>query len=382
APAPRQKLDREVPLDLPNSHRVPVTWLLQHGSESIQLRTKRELAYSAFPPPPESFVPDETAVLESKLAQAVTRRQKNDGAWGGNLLGLAPSAKEGIKETGTIPQYRRLLQIGYPRQGRPFKLADRILFRILSRDEDPFLQFEFAKLYKDSSAAGEWAREHMREAAAAALAEAGYIEDPRLRGAAHKIATAVSSFLRSPLAEKPFVRSGSKTILNPEAHPPTWYSVAMIAAMPNLQRERAGFTERLGQYLGTPASKKAFVWQVGKRVLKPDVLLLGDPVVADQKGNPKDIPLSLHFIELLVRIGALHTNPVATKVLARLLFECDEQGVWRPKMLKAAPRASHKISYHTYPLHPESKSADSRVVDVTFRLALIARLLGLSVEYR
>lgn len=369
-------------LDLPTTHRVPVTWLLEHGSESIRLRTRRELAYQPVPPPPEAYAADETAVVNSKLAQAVVRKQKDNGVWGDNLLGLAPLAKEGIKDTGTVPSYRRLLQLGYPRTGRPFKLADRILFRLLSRDDDPFLQFEFSKFYRDSTAAGEWAREHMREAAAAALAEAGYIEDPRLRGAAHKIASAVSAFLRSPLAEKPFVRSGAKTILNPEAHPPTWYSVAMIAAMPNLQRERAGFTERLGQYLGLAAPKKAFVWQIGKKVLRPDVLLLGDPLVADAKGNPRDIPLALHFIELLARINALHTNPVATKVLARLISECDEEGVWRPKALKAAPRAVNKITYHYYPLHLESKSADSRLVDVTFRLALIAKVLGWSLEYR
>ncbi len=295
---------------------------------------------------------------------------------------MAPLAKDGIKDVGTVPNYRRLLQLGYPRSGRPFKLADRILFRILSRDDDPFLQFEFSKFYRDSEAAGEWAREHMREAAAAALAEAGYLEDPRLRGAAHKIASSVSAFLRSPLAEKPFVRSGAKTILSPEAHPPTWYSVAMIAAMPNLQRERAGFTERLGQYLGMPAPKKTFAWQVGKKVLRPDVLLLGDPISADSKGNAKDIPLALYFIETLARIHALHTNPVATKVLTRLLSECDAEGVWRPKTLKTAPRAVSKVTTHYYPLQLEAKSPESRLVDVTFRLALIAKLLGWGLEYR
>lgn len=325
---------------------------------------------------------DEEAVLLSKQAQAVIKKQKDNGVWGGNLLCLAPSAKEGIKDVGTIPQYRRLLQLGVPKSARAYKLADRVLFRLLSRDEDPFLQFEFAKLSKDSAGASEWAREHMREAATAALAEAGYIEDPRVRGAAHKIASAVSAFLRSPLADKPYVRSGSKTILNPEAHPPTWYSVAMIAAMPNLQRERAGFTERLGQYLGTAMSKKAFVWQIGKRVVKPELLLLGDPIVADAKGNAKDIPLALHFIELLCRISALHTNPVATRVLARLMSECDEQGVWRPKALKTVPKTTHRVVCHAWPLHVETKHPDSRLVDVTFRLALIAKLLGWPLEYR
>jgi len=72
---------------------------------------------------------------------------------------------------------------------------------------------------------------------------------------------------------------------------------------------------------------------------------------------------------------------VATKVLARLMSEVDERGVWRPKVLKTAPRTTHKVTYHMYPLHQESKTPDTRVVDVTFRLALIARLLGWPLEY-
>ena len=52
----------------------------------------------------------------------------------------------------------------------------------------------------------------------AALAEAGFAEDPRLRGAGHKIASSISQFLRSPVAEKPFVKSGKVLALHPEAH--------------------------------------------------------------------------------------------------------------------------------------------------------------------
>ena len=321
-------------------------------------------------------------ILNAKATQAIVKRQKDTGVWGGNLLALAPSAKDGIKEIGTIPQHRRLLQIGVPRGARPFKLAERILFRLLSRDEDPALQFEYSKLAKEGSTAIEWGREQFREAATAALAEAGYQEDPRIRGAAHQVASSVSQFLRSPLAEKPFTRVASKTVLDPEAHPPNWYSVAMIASLPNLQRERAGFTERLGQYLALPAPKREYAILVGKKTLKPENLLLGDPIEADSKGNAKDIPLALYTIELLARLGALHTAPVATKVLGRLLSECDEHGVWQPKGIKALPKATHKITYHWYPLHPETKAPESRVVDVTFRLAVISKLLGRTLEYR
>lgn len=311
----------------------------------------------------------------------MVKKQKDTGAWGGNLLGLAQSAAQGIKDVGTIPNYRRLLQLEWPRSGRPFKLADRLLFRLLSRDEDPALLFEFQRLVKTDSDAVLWARETIREAASGALAEAGYADDPRLRGAGHKIANAISQFLRSPVAEKPFVKSGKNLALHPEAHPPSWYSVAMIAAMPNLRRERAGFTERLGHYLAQPAPKKAFVIQVGKRTIKPQHLLLGDPIVADAKGMAKDIPLALHYIELLARMGALQWAPVATRVLARLVRDCDERGVWSPKNLRSQPKAIDRITYHYYPLHLETRSAEDRELDVTFRLALIARLLGWQLEY-
>jgi hypothetical protein len=367
-------------LELPNQHRIPVTWLLENAGPSIRFRTMTELAPPGFVTP-EAREAAHLAVCESKAALAVVKKQKDTGTWGGNLLGLAPSVAQGVKDVGTIPNYRRLLQLEWPRSGRPFKLADRVLFRLLSRDEDPSLLFEMQRLVKTDPEAILWARENIREAASAALAEAGYAEDPRLRGAGHKIANSISQFLRSPTAEKPFVKSGKVLALHPEAHPPSWYSVAMIAAMPNLRRERAGFTERLGHYLAQPAPKKSFVIQVGKRSIKPQHLLLGDPIEADSKGYPKDPPLALHYIELLARMGALEWAPVATKVLARMLKDCEDSGVWRPKNLRSLPKALNRITYHYYPLHLEPKTAEGREADITFRLAVIAKLLSWSLDY-
>ena len=330
---------------------------------------------------PEVVEAAHLAINESKTALAVVKKQKDNGIWGGNLLGVVVSAAQGVKDVGTIPQYRRLLQLEWPRTSRPFKLADRVLFRLLSRDEDPSLLFEFQKAVKADPEAEAWARGIMREAASAALAEAGYAEDPRLRGAGHKIASAISQFLRSPLAEKPFLKSGKNIVLHPEAHPPSWYSVAMLASMPNLQRERAGFTERLGRYLAQPAPKKAFVIQVGKKTVKPQHLILGDPIDADAKGMPEDIPLALHYIELMARMGALEWAPVATKVLARLLKDTDERGIWAPKNLRSQPKAGNKITHHYYPLHLDAKTTEGREVDITFRLALIAKALGWKLNY-
>jgi hypothetical protein len=363
-------------VDFTTPYRIPLSWLLEHGSESVRLRTLRELA----PPGQAGLEALEALVVESKAVQAVTRKQKDDGSWGGSLLGILPSAKDGIKEPGTIAQHRRLTQLAYPRGGRAFKLADRILFRVLSRDEDPGLLFEYQKLGKDAPASAEWLRDRNREAATAALAESGFHDDPRVRGAAHKVASAVSAFLRSPLADKPFARSGGATILHHDAHPPTWYSLAMVAAMPMLRRERAAFTERLGQYLSTHAPKRSFVIQVGKKSLNPADLLLGDPTETDSKGNVPDIPFALVFYEQMARIGGLAGSPLAGKVLGKLESECDESGVWRPKKLAAPPRTTHAATYHAYPLNYDDR-VDSRLVDVTFRLALIAKVAGRPVEY-
>lgn len=353
---------------------------MEVGGAPIRYRTLADLA-------PEGTVRAEDltrtheAVADSPLATAIVRKQKDSGVWSGNMLGLAPAAAQGIRDIGTIPQYRRLVQLGYPTTSRPFKLSDRLLFRVLSRDPDPGLLFEYEKMVTREPASEEWARGFLREGATAALAEAGHNGDPRVRGAAHKIASGVSQFLRSPLAQKPFIKMGKQTVLDPEAHPPTWYSVAMIAAMPNLQRERAGFTDRLGHYLAQPAPKKSFVVKIGRKAIKPVHFLLGDPIEADRSGKPKDIPLALHYIELLARIGALHTAPVATRVLVHLLKDCDEHGIWCPKNLRSQPKVGNRAASHYFPIEPDRKTLECREVDVTFRLALIAKLLGWSLEY-
>src|SRR5712691_8308144 len=103
-----------------------------------------------------------------------------------------------------------------------------------------------------------------REAAASALARAGNSEDPRLRGTAHKAASDISLYLRSDLIGKPFRKQSGKTILDQLATPPTIFGVEMLAFMPAVQRERAGFVERLATYFSTPAPKRAFFILAGK----------------------------------------------------------------------------------------------------------------------
>ena len=368
------------PLELPTSHRVPISWLRKHASAPVRWRTVRDIL-----PQGAASEVDQLALLEETLAYKpiaqAFKKQKKTGIWGDGILGLGVSRGQSARDVGMVSQYRYLVEAGVPAEQRAFRLAERVFFRLLSRDEDPALLFEFARAARGSPEFANWCRAMMRQAATVALAHAGHTEDPRVRGAAHRIASDVSQFLRSELAEKPFVRKGSRTILHPDANPPTILAVATFAYMPSLQRERAGFIERLCAYLAQPAPKRPYSIQVGKRTAKPSFELLGDPLAADAAGRTKDFPLALHWIEVLARLNMLHTSPTAQRVLLRLVSECDPQGVWSPPNLRSLPKSPSRLADFVFPLSVDTKSPEGRKVDVTFRLALIAKLAGWTLEF-
>lgn len=310
-------------------------------------------------------------------ARQIAKKQRDTGVWGGNLLGVSPNKAAGVKDVGTIPQYLRLVELGWDGESRALRLGSRLLFRLLSRDPDPKLLFEFSKYGAAEVGVEPWIRLTIREAAAAALAASGYSDDPRVRGAAHSMANQVSAFLRSPeLLERPLVKSGGSWVLNPQAHPPTIFSVALLAYLPAVQRERAGLIERLGAFLGQPPVKKPFGVVCGKKVLKPGFILLGDPLKVTAAGQTDDLPFALYWLELLARLGVLRHSQAAGRLWARLAKDCDADGVWRPRNLRSFPKRSAPWSYHAFPLESDAKSIDSRLADVTFRMALIARLAG------
>ena len=346
---------------------------MAHAGPSIRYR----LATEVFP---DLLSPSELDALRLEIenqpaVRHIVKKQKESGVWGGNLLGVTPNKTTGVKDVGTVPQFRRLAELGMHRESRPQKLAARVLYRLVSRDEDPKLLFEYGKLAAAELDAEPWIREILREAASAALAHAGHGDDPRVRGAAHKILNQVSNFVRGELAENPFAKAGRAWILHPQAYPPTIFSISLLSFLPAVQRERAGLVERLGSYLSAPPPKKAFTVPIGKKQYKPNFLLLGDPIHTTASGHPDDLPLALYWMETLARLHLLTSSISCAKVWNRLCKDTENNGVWHPKGLRALPKGSSPWAYHMFPLD-EGKSAESKQTDVTFRMALIARLAG------
>jgi hypothetical protein len=120
---------------------------------------------------------------------------------------------------------------------------------------------------------------------------------------------------------------------------------------------------------------------IGESTLKPSVQLLGDPLVLEDNGKPVDIPLALHWIELLTRMGMLEASPSAVRALSHLLADCNDQGVWDPRNLRGFPKSPSGLADFAFPLEPDAKQMESRKSDVTFRLALIAKLAGWELEF-
>jgi hypothetical protein len=79
-------------------------------------------------------------------------------------------------------------------------------------------------------------------------------------------------------------------------------------------------------------------------------------------------------------MGLVRQVTPAARTLARLLSETDEQGIWSPKNLRGQPKSEQPLIAHYFPLEGEGRSPAQRQTDVTFRLALIAKIMGLPIE--
>lgn len=350
----------------------PLGWLLDHASAPIQFRSCVEVARislngsGALAHLPYTF----------GSAHRLALMQAADGVWNNAMLSVPPARGDEFENVGTIHAVRRLTEYGWDRESPPVYHARRVLFRLLAEDNDPALLFEFApsptKKPDRETVVGQ--RQILREAAAAALAQAGFEQDPRLRGAANRILERVFAFLRSPLAEKPWIRVGNKQVLAAEAAPPSVYALHMLAHMPLFRNEHYEEMEALYRWLSHPLPRQEQVQLVGKRMVPVPQLVLGDRL-PHRNAVEEDVPAALGWLETVARLGFLRRNENWMKLHERFIDDCDRSGVWHPHKGMSMPRSSNPWAWATYPLEP-SHAGEERWADVTFRIGLIAKFSG------
>jgi hypothetical protein len=312
-----------------------------------------------------------------KPALLLAVRQAPDGTWPGGMLSVPKGKGDSFDGVGTIPAVRRLMEYGWNKDTPPLLHARRILFRLLAEDDDPAFLFELGKVGMDEDASKR-GRALLREAAAAALAQAGYEGDPRLRGAARRILNRMADYLRSPLAQKPFIRQGNQHMLAAEACPPSIHAVTMLAYMPLFRAEHHREMDAMYQHLTQPQPRQEAVQLCGKQVIPVPHLVLGD-YLPHRNAVDADVPFALYWLELMARLGYLKRNENWSRLFERFLEDRDRTGVWHPHKGMLAATSENAYVWPAYPLEAQ-QVGDDRWTDITFRLGLIARLSGRTIE--
>jgi hypothetical protein len=363
-----------LPEALPEPEPVtfPLRWLLSKASGPIQYRAICDVAKL-------ELSTAEAAGLRyaSPTAIALAVSQSAGGSWNNAMLTL-PKEPSTINGVGTLHAVRRLLEYGWDMDTPPLHQARRLLFRLLALDEDPTFAFELVPKQGASIEEVSRARALLREAAAAVLAQASYNKDPRVRGAATRVALRVHEFLKSPLAESPLIRVGNQHVLSPDASPPSFWFLLMLAHMPLFRTEHFELMDRLSSYLAVLPPRTPPTIAVERDVIPMPHLVLGDPLPTLQTAMA-DLPWTLTWLELVARLGFLQKNETWCGIFDKLLAQRDADGVWRSRKGTPVQPSDNPYTWPVYPLE-EDLNDDRRWVDVTFRLGLIARLAGRPIE--
>jgi hypothetical protein len=358
--------------------RFPISWLLTNAAAPIQYRSIVEVAKGSVAGIPriESLVLGFPPALELALAQHL------DGSWSNTMLTVPTGQGRRFEGLGTVHAARRLLEYGWERDTPPVIQARRLLFRLLAEDEEPANAYEFApkpskQVDIDLLRRG---RQIVREGAAMVLAQAGYENDPRLRGAARRMLERLGAYLRSPLSHKPWVRVGNKQVLAPEAAPPSIFALWTFAHMPHFRNEHHDVFDALYRHLTQAMPRQDAVQAVGEHLIEQPHLVLGDQL-PHRNAVEADIPKALGWLELVARLGFLKRNENWMKMFDRFVDDTDREGVWHPHTKGAgAPVSSDPYGWALFPLEAAALGED-RWTDVTFRIGLIARLAGRPIEF-
>jgi hypothetical protein len=348
----------------------PLSWILQKASVPVQYRAIIEVARGSVADAP--FLATLPYSYEPALRLAFA--QRGDGTWNGTMLETPSGRGDAHHDIGAIIAVRRLLEWGWDRESPPLVLARRSLFRLLAEDDDPAFLYELTPKGRVEPEAVRMGRALLREASAAVLAQAGYENDPRLRGTARRIVARLDAFLRSPSATKPFVRVGNQHVLTPGAAPPSVHTLMMLAHMPLFRAEHYDTLDRLYTYLTQPVPRADAAARVGRKIVAMPHLVMGDPL-PHRNAADADTPAALWWLEMIARLGFLRRNENWGKLFDRFLDDRDERGVWQPPKRSVAMRSANPYVWASFPLEPHAESVD-RIANVTFRLGVIARAAG------
>jgi hypothetical protein len=153
----------------------------------------------------------------------------------------------------------------------------------------------------------------------------------------------------------------------------------MVAHMPIFRSEHYPEMERLYAYLSQPKPTQEAVQMYGKEIVTQPHLVMGD-LLHNKNVVDADIPFALTWLEIMARLGFLKRNETWLKLFERFVDDCGRDRVWRPHNKgTSGPTTTNPYAWPKFPLETNLEG-DGRWTDVTFRIGLIARLLGWQIK--
>jgi hypothetical protein len=372
APGTAAELPPTIPSPVPEPLTFPVSWVVEHAAAPIKYRAMSDVARLS-----ESAREVDGLPYSHRPAIRLAATQNRDGTWNNSILSIPGKHSADFSGIGTIPAVRRLIEYGWEPDSPPLVLARRLLFRLLAEDNDPAFTFELGTKTRDDDMVRR-TRGVFREAAAATLAQCGYENDPRLRGAARRILERTFAYLNSPLGEKPWMRVGNTHVLAPESAPPSIYTLTMLAHMPIFRHEHFTAVERIYDWITQPLPRQEAVQLYGKKMVPQPHLIMGD-VLPHRNAVEADVPFALMWLETMARLNFLRRNDGWMKLYERFVDDRDRSGVWHPHKGTERPTTTNPWAWSTFPLD-DGVGPESKWTDVTFRIGLIGKLLGREIE--
>jgi hypothetical protein len=372
APGTAAELPPTILSPAPEPLTFPVSWVVEHAAAPIKYRAMSDVARLSDSAREVDWLP-----YSHRPAIRLAVTQHRDGMWNNSILSIPGKHSADFSGIGTIPAVRRLIEYGWGPDSPPLVLARRLLFRLLAEDNDPAFTFELGTKTRDDDMVRR-TRGVFREAAAATLAQCGYENDPRLRGAARRILERTFAYLNSPLGEKPWMRVGNTHVLAPESAPPSIYTLTMLAHMPIFRHEHFTAVERIYDWITQPLPRQEAVQLYGKKMVPQPHLIMGD-VLPHRNAVEADVPFALMWLETMARLNFLRRNDGWMKLYERFVDDRDRSGVWHPHKGMDRPTTTNPWAWSTFPLD-DGVGAESKWTDVTFRIGLIGKLLGREIE--
>lgn len=373
---------------------LPLKWFAQYGRPAALYRVMGELLdedqaldFDLLP----SLNDLEVEILNNPEALSLNASQTPEGRWGNALLPLRDYEGEG-EVISTYSAYCRLLDLGWSEENAAVRLTSRLFFHILSSAYNSVEGDENSDdLDPERLSSNTSYRELAREAAAAALAQAGYDTDPRLLGYAAKLIKKVDRFIQRVFGmdeSKPnyeqWVKIGSSHVLPADAAPPSVYMLQMLAHMPGIHTQYRAEMRRLIKYLARKPHQHiidgaAPLQLLGKDIIEQPHLVTGDPLQVhyNMDGGLAE-RYELFWLEVLAKLGFLSQNPAWVKRYQRVIDACDPiDGVWN---------GEYRV-VESLKLPPGWVMDCLRVldgveceVDLNLRIALVGRYLGRELE--